>query len=268
MLPATTLLKSFSKCLLALISLVPLSQICKANEPPWGAFPVGTELSATLHTGRIVHGILDPRTTNDRLFLTAEHEGISVCSVLQIGDVSKIELTDSNVKRTLSLVGKTESQAWVATPQRRSALANGRSNVSQAQSLSVFAHVDNWNGDPKPDGIRLYLRPTGAKGEMLPVIGTVSVQLNVYRGDVRNTAGRLHEEESWSYELSKNDYDQSGAVITLPFRRIQPDSEKDIYVLGTLNVRLKISGQGVLDATLDDLELRKRSITSDLRRRP
>jgi hypothetical protein len=103
---------------------------------------------------------------------------------------------------------------------------------------------------------------------MLPVLGTVSVQLNVYRGDVRNTAGRLHEEESWSYELSNSDYDQTGAVITLPFKRIQPDIDKDIYLLGTLNVRLKIAGQGVLDSTLDDLELRKRSITSDLRKRP
>ena len=146
----------------------------------------------------------------------------------------------------------------------QAATSNGN---TLAQSLAVFAHIDNWNGDSKSDGLRVYLRPTDANGEVVQASGTVSVQLNVYRGDVRNTAGRFHEEESWSYELSKNDYDQTGATITLPFRRIQPDSDHEIYALGTLNVRLKIAGQGVLDATLDDVELRKCSITSDLRRR-
>jgi hypothetical protein len=268
MLTAQNRFKYCSKTFLALVSLVIVSQNSNADEPPWGAFPVGAEMSATLFTGRIVRGTLDSRTTNDLLCLTIDREGMSVSSIMHRDDVSAIELVDLQAKPRLSRVGNVGGPMLAANHGSRSANANSRNGSNRAQSLAVFAHVDNWNADPKSDGIRLYLSPKGANGEVLPVLGTVSVQLNVYRGDVRNVAGRLHEEESWSYELSKSDYDQHGAVITLPFRRIQPDSDKDIYTFGTLNVRLKIAGQGVLDATLDDVELRKRSITSDLRKRP
>lgn len=246
---------------LALLFLIAIGQECKANEPPWSAFAVGTELSATLSSGRIVRGALDARTTNDRLCLTMMNDGMSVSSIVRREEINALALTNSTANRRGLVADKTPN-----TPSPLST-SKDQKNIKHAHSLSVFAHVDNWNADSKVDGIRLYLIPRGARGELIPVSGSVSVQLSVYRGDARNTAGRYREEESWACELSTSDYDQTSAMLVLPFRRIQPDSDREIFVLGSLTVRLKIAGQGVLEANLNDVELRNRSYTDELRGR-
>ncbi len=262
---AQAYLKNVSMHVLVVVSCVAVNQDCLAIEPPWSGIRVGTALSVTLSQGRTVHGTLDARTTNDHLHLALENAGMRVSSILSTSNVKNIQLEESRPQAALLQDNSSLSVVAAHTPQ---ILEDTKSrSVGVANSLAVFAQVDNWNGDPKSDGIRLLLRPTGANGEMIHATGSVSVQLNVYRGDWRNRAGRLHEEESWSYELSKSDYNHQGATITLPFRRIHPDTDHAIYALGTINVRLNIAGQGVLDATLDDVELRKHSMTSELRKR-
>ena len=260
---AQSYLSMVSKHFMVVVPLFAILQDCNAGEHLWGSYRVGTVLSVKLTNGRVVHGAVDANTTNDQLHLVLEEAGTRVCSILNSGDIQRIQLEHPRETRTQEY-DRVSAPAVRPRPIQENATSP---SGTPASSLAAFAHVDNWNGDPKSDGLRIFLRPTGANGELVQATGTVSIQLYVYRGDVRNTAGRLHEEESWSYELTESDYHRSGATITLPFRKIQPENDHEVYSLGTLNVRLKIAGQGVLDATLDDVVLRKNSITSDLRKR-
>ncbi len=244
---------------------------CKSSEPPWGKYPVSAPLAVTLHSGRIVKGVLDPRTTTDHLWLTIENNGMAISGLVTIDEVAKIELIDLKqifvVSDLTQLSRSNRIPNLLETRAMPSEQLETRVSGKLAQSLEIFAHLDNWNSDSRPDGIRLYVYPRSSRGELVPEVGTLSIELQVYRGDLRKTTGRLQEEETWSHEISRSDYNASGATIQLPFRKIQPDHEHQLYSLGVLKVRFKIAGQGVLEAMIDDVPLRNRSMTEALRSR-
>ncbi|MEZ6135000.1 MAG: hypothetical protein R3C53_08840 [Pirellulaceae bacterium] len=249
---------------LACLLLLSVNSFARADQPAWAGMPIGSDVAVSLASGRVMRGKLDARSTQEQLWLTLEDQGIQVSSIVSAEYVALVQPASAVSSQA---VDTARGPARAAAAVSNIAYQRGSRSGSAATSLSAFAHIDNWDADPQADGIRLYLRPRTADGKLVQVAGFVSVELEVYRGDVRDISKHYRVEESWSYELTKSDFDQHGAMVQLPFRSIQPENDREIFELGTLHVRFKIAGQGVLDTTLNDVVLRNRSYSEELRRR-
>lgn len=245
---------SLSACGLALAAAA-----SQAGETPWSTYPTGSVLAVTTATGRIVRGHLDPRTTREHLWLVANAEGMTVGSRLSVADVVQIDAADP-VLLPPREPGAAEEGDRVSSIEggRRTSARQPSIRRPPVKSLAVFAQLENWDDDPQPDGLRLYIVPRGPRGEMVPTTGALSIQLAVYRGDWRHSRGRYRDEEQWSREISADEFGPHGAVVDLPFAQVSPETDRELHSLGVLRVRMSVAGEGAFDATLHNVELRSR----------
>lgn len=239
------------------------------GEPTWSEFPPQSVVAVTTREGRVVRGRIDPRSDDRFLWLVAEAEGIVVAS----------RLTDAQIVRVEPSAAPTLPPRWSDTqphdgsdspqtlPQAVPAEVVPPADSSRVKSLAVFAHLENWDDDPQPDGLRLYVVPRSDRGELVRTAGTVTARLAVYRGNWRGSRGRFGNEETWSRPIGRNDFGPHGAVVDLPFRNLQPEQDGEILPLAVLDVRLGVPGQGTFDTRLEDVELRSGAFTRDLRLR-
>lgn len=247
--PLSIAIHGWSKTCLSVCGLLLAPVACHADNPPWSAYPTGSALAVSVPDGRIVRGVIDPRTTDEHLWLTGEVEGMRVGSRLAIADVVRVD-----------------SAKPVSLPQRRAHAAPARggertvpdmtiaessppsqpesSQHRTAQSLAAIAYLENWDDDSEIDGLRLHLSPRDSRGELTPASGSLSVHLAVYRGDWRDQKGRFEQEEHWSQEISADDYGPLGAQVDLPFRRTSPETDPEVLAVGVLRVRFNIAGEG------------------------
>lgn len=261
---------------------------------------VGTHVAVTIHSGRVLRGRLDARTNAQAIWLVAEAEGMTVGSRIEACDIAKIETSEPVTlppeimrfddwrygpsghrvpgawghpglphRHTVPFVphhsgGAAAPRGLQPVPAPRGA-ERGTDASRAVRSLDVFARAANWNSDPQPDGLRVYVVPRSSHGELVPATGSVSVVLAVYRGDWRSPVDRFLVEERWSQPVTAADFGPHGAVLELPYRRIKPESDRDLLPVGVLSVRLGLPGVGTFDARLDDVELRSLAFTRDLR---
>lgn len=243
-----------------------------AAEPPWANLPHPSHLAVATRSGQVLRGTIDPRTTAEYLWLTATAEGMAISSRIPAADIVKIHPADP-VKLPQRWM---DSQPKAAQPELlppavgRPAEA-GASDKDSAQrhptevkSIRVFAQLETWNGDPKPDGLRLFVAPRSATGDLVPASGVVTARLVVYRGNWQGSLGGFRQEETWTREISAADFGAHGGIVDLPFRNFRPEFDNELLPLGVLHVRLSVAGQGTFDSTLEDVELRSVAFTRDL----
>ena len=257
-----------TKTVLPVTSLVLLALLLAegfARDTPWASLPAGSALAVTISTGRVIRGNLDPQTDDQHLWLTAEAEGMSISSCLAVADVLKIEPAESLALPPRPQVATQNLSAVVAL---QPVLTEEPRTQLPVKSIEVFAELANWNGDAKPDGLRVWIQPRAANGEPVAATGSVSIKLAVFRGNWRGSHGSFREGENWFRELSAAEYGESGAVIDLPFENVHPEADPKLLSLGVLSVRLGVVGQGTFDARVEDVSLRSQAFTRDLRLRP
>lgn len=119
----------------------------------------------------------------------------------------------------------------------------------RVQSLAVEAAVANWDQDAEWDGIELRVLPRAADGIILPVTGTVAVDL----------IGRLHFPErttrgfpklgTWSQAVRAHDFGSRGSIYHLPFPGTDLGTNLQLQSWGRLEVTLQVPRQGVFQAT-------------------
>lgn len=243
--------------------------ICAENgftqSTPWATFVAGSNVKVTLTSGRTVNGQLDSRSTSEVLWLTADFEGVSIGNQLKPADVLRIE-------PGFPVVLPSPIPSKVVTPTLGPATRDWSRVVPtrslDALSLDAFARLANFDNDAQPDGLQAILVPLGAGGEVLRKAGSLSIQLSVFRGDWRNRTQRFCEEESWSKEVTLDDYTPQGLVIDLPFRRIIPESDSELLAVGVLNIRFNIASERSVEAQVEDVPLRSRSISHEILTRP
>lgn len=262
---------------------------------------IARPLAVTVASGRVFTGQLDPRTDDSRLWLRWTHGTISVLrpidwdrvvEVRSDGDtVAANDLRRAAVPSQASAVDAAEPKtfrfhSWrpgdsqpagsarkvprvsivpVAAPSRPLGTAGAfdRPGASPVRSLAIDAWAANWDGDVEVDGVVVDVRPLGASGAVVPVHGTLEVNLIGWR------TGRTRPNQPpmrlgrWTRSVRVEQIGPSGAEYKLPFQGIHPEFDLQWASCGTVHARLSVPGQGTFDATESTVRIRPYSALRD-----
>lgn len=149
---------------------------------------------------------------------------------------------------TSQLVPVEVMSEWVAFDPRRA-----------VRSLTIKAEVANWDRDAEVDGLLVRVQPLDGYGNVVPVEGNLDVQLATETKLA--TGGRLIGDQSirrddsfrmterWSVPIHAIDFDATGTVVKLPFRRFHPERHFDIAPDALAFARLRLPSAGAFDAS-------------------
>ena len=140
--------------------------------------------------------------------------------------------------------------------------------VTRVTSLDIEADVFHWKNFVEPDGLRIRVLPRTADGHAAPVNGMLEVRLIGYALNRRHR--RLRRPDfpvlaRWNRRVSAEEFDEDGAVYTLPFRLRHPDFDFDVGYEAVVTARLVVPGSGVVNASDGNVWLREQSRIRDWR---
>ncbi len=133
----------------------------------------------------------------------------------------------------------------------------------RVRSLNIEVQAANWDADVETDGLLVCILPRDQAGRIVPVRGTVHVELWARRWGVVKQAlpyGRLGH---WSKSVAAEDFAGHGASLRLPFQSTHPEFARDLDPRGAVHVRLAVPGQGTFEATDAMVRLRPYSAVRD-----
>ncbi len=129
-------------------------------------------------------------------------------------------------------------------------------DTSRVVSLAIDAGVANWDENVEADGLLVHVYPLGTDGALVPVHGTLEVDLKAEQ----NGSNRLHQPfvdaGHWSQQVRPADFGPMGAVYRLRFQSIHPEFEHWLESRGAVHACLTVPGQGTYEATAAMVRIR------------
>ena len=133
--------------------------------------------------------------------------------------------------------------------------------ATRVTSLQIEACLAQWDADPQPDGLRVWVFPLDAGGKIVPVHGQLDLTLvgttQPIAGAAWQKTPRFPELERKSQLVRHSDFLAGPAVYQVPFSRAQPDYDLQLAWPGLLHARLRVPSVGAFDASAAGLELRE-----------
>ena len=126
--------------------------------------------------------------------------------------------------------------------------------AGRVNSLRVEACLANWNADVYPDGIRVFVWPLDARGELVPVNGRIEFTLVVERnpserGHRLRRPPEFEELQRKSFAVVQADFAGGPAVYEIPFNQLRPDATPELALQALVRGRLSIPGRGIFEAS-------------------
>ena len=135
------------------------------------------------------------------------------------------------------------------------------------RSLAIDASVGRWTDTAEADGLILVVYPLDAQGRIVPVQGTLEVDLTGLRTSVTPPPQPFFQLGWWTRTVRPADFAADGAKCQLPFQAMHPEFDVKLAPHGALHVRLSVPGQGTFDATQTAVRIRPASpFRDDLQR--
>ena len=126
----------------------------------------------------------------------------------------------------------------------------------RARSVKIDARIANWDDGVEMDGLLISVYPIDGQGQVVPVDGTLEVELigegpgSVVQRQVFPLLGR------WVRKVSHDEIGPQGNVYQLPFQAIHPEFDLKYGAVGLVHARLIVPGQGAFETTSDATTLR------------
>jgi hypothetical protein len=152
---------------------------------------------------------------------------------------------------------------WIPDHRLANFIEASRANNTQVCSLSIDAHVANFNRTVEADGLILHIYPLDGAGNMVAVDGTLDVELIASvppgwpRGEPLPNIGR------WTVRLVPQQFGPAGAIVKLPFQSVHPEFNLNIGPYGLVHASLSIPGNGTFEASEGMLRIRPYSTVRD-----
>jgi hypothetical protein len=245
-------------------------QTAGAAEDPLDSPPLTV---VELASGRRFSGQVDARTTREQLVLrqtiggatiwrpilssrivAAWHDGqpIAVNSLADLAEPPAAQqpaLAPGEEVSPLSVAAGPGMASAAALPLRRVA------------SVAFDVYLTNWDADVETDGLTLVVMPVDFDGALVPVSGTVEVELLARQGrrfqDAPQAGGATTERvERWTRTIRADEFSSSGVRLRLPFGAVHPEFDTDWLNYGLVHVRLIAPGHGTFDASQDGIRIR------------
>ena len=243
-------------------------------------------ITVEVASGRSFTGFVDQRTDDERLWLRygtesttvirpiawervvgATHNGTNIASA-DLPDVAS-SLKSSAPQREFfasrsSDVNPSDRNDETFADRAKSML----SSKAKIKSVDFDAGIANWDGDVEADGIVLDIMPMSAAGEMVPVRGTLTVELTALEKrsfqDVPRGRGQVPRQIArWSKMVKPEDLGPAGVKVSLPFQQIHPEFDTGVHAYGLVHVKLIVPGHGVFEASVDAVRIRPFAPTRD-----
>jgi hypothetical protein len=277
-------LSSVAVAHLVTIALVTTTSV-RADELP-GANESIT-VTVTLVDNSTVTAVADAATDDQFLALRSSAPGIFIRRYIPWHDIAAADigeqaLTSDTLKKhlkTLMLAGGTQSLADIshALTMRSDTQSDhfvGAANPAvglplpsdpvrnRVTSLEIIATAANWDRDVAFDGVRVFVRPLNAVGEIIPVNGYITLKLFGQRflpvGSVRDNrqVDVFPPLENWSRRVRKQDFGFQGAVYQFAYRRTNPEFVHNLSSIGLTHASLSVPGQGVFRTSDGMTEIR------------
>ncbi|MBM4074437.1 MAG: hypothetical protein FJ267_02180 [Planctomycetes bacterium] len=129
------------------------------------------------------------------------------------------------------------------------------------RNLKIDVVTANWDRDAEVDGLRIRVQPEDLWGQVIPLDGFLDVEL--IGESCRSIGGHSIEQyddfntlERWSVPIHAVDFDPTGTLVDLTFRRFHPERHLDVASDGFVFAKLRVPGVGSFQAVDDDVVLR------------
>lgn len=289
---STTRRRGTGEISVRLMRMLPvLTLVLVVGQPP--AARAAGNVTVEVLSGRTFTGQLDARTSDERLWLRLGTNSVSVLRPIEWPrivrlDVGGTSLLGEELPDRLAEVwqitnrppqpGEPPDDAAHQPEQTTASLARDPMSApeldyrvrhddfrkaSRVQFIRVDAYVANWNASPEVDGIVVEVSPYDQYGEVVPVHGTLHVELVGARGGTQSPRRRPVRLADWVRSVDPARFGPWGAVYRLPFQAVHPDFDFSVGPIGMVLVRLSVPGQGTFEATVSDARIRPYSAFRD-----
>jgi hypothetical protein len=229
-----------------------------------------------LNSGRTFRGWVDPKTSDQELWLRFETERMlllrpiawsqvreATCSGQRFtGEAARDALfremkaaprpPDRPSDRVAPAPEQSPQRSSVPVPQ----LAGTVQPKLRVRSLQVEAILSNWDQDAAADGLFLYVLPLDQAGQVVPVRGSVTCELAADAGLRTTRTAELFSAGRWVRRLEPGQFSYRGAGIRLPFEAFDPERQWHWGDYARLKVRLSVPGQGSFETVIDAVRVR------------
>ena len=234
-----------------------------------------------LADGRRVTGELDSKTDQLRLWVRRSSSGVTIQSGFAWDSIDRLQyggaavspaelrlLAGQQQARQRELAeGISEPPAGAGLELPRVAVLGGQDRTAQVASLRIEAWLANWDQDPQPDGLSVFVFPLDAAGRLVPVHGNLDFTLvgatQIVGGTSWQKTPQFPELERKSHVVRRGDFAEGPAVYKVPFVRVEPEYDMRLAWPGLLFARLRVPSVGAFDASTTCLELREFSPLRD-----
>ena len=259
------------------IGLGAISILCgrvSAAEPDSTAQPI----IALLRDGRSVTGFVDARTDAEHLWLRRTADGFDLVSGFAWDQILEGRTSDghwsavdlhtwaANHKQPGRLFSEVKPPRPVVrqSPSVRSSSPASFADSARVKTLVVKAELAQWDKDAQVDGLRIFVSPLDAQGNVVPVNGRIEFTLvaEVNHVAVEHSLPRrakFIEGDRFSYSVQPEHFRQGAAFYELSFSKWHPEFEPNIAAQALLVARLSVPGQGVFEASDAQICLREPS---------
>lgn len=237
---------------------------------------INQPVQLTLTDGRFPRGVLSPKSDANGVVLSAERPGISIESrfawriveglvplphcapppqpLLPVPDTS---LPPAPLPAAPPLPAPPTAAVELTAPPPLDA-------SRLVKSLRIETTMASWDRDSEFDGLLVRVQPLDSQGQVVPVDGNVDVQMVTETrlatgGRSIDRADPFRITERWTAPIHASDFDATGTVVKLPFRRFRPERDFDIAPDALAFARLRLPGAGDFDASTPFVNLRPAS---------
>jgi hypothetical protein len=269
-----TLLTAIALC--GLLGQIDLPET-PAITPPSPDETVAVELAS----GRTPAGLIDARTDATLLWLRWERGTAAVSRPIEWDRVVKAriagqELTGDEFQRMVKAIRRdmppTKPAAGNtivikgppgATAAAEPPASSAAPTTPRVRSLTIDATVANWDAAPAVDGLLVRVYPLDAAGAVVPVHGSLEVEL------IGRSMGAVIQSQPfarlayWSQPVRVVDFGVNGAVYRLPFQGTHPEYDTNVASQGAVLARLSVPGRGTFQATASTVRIRPYSAVRD-----
>ncbi len=152
---------------------------------------------------------------------------------------------------------------WIPDYRIANYIRASRARDIQVQSISIDACVANWNQTVETDGIVVHLYPLDGMGGVVPVDGTLDVDLIAAVPAGAPLGVPFPEIGRWTVRVTPDQFGPSGAMFKLPFQGAASGIRSERWTLGLVHARLNVPGNGSFETSRAMVRIRQYSAVRD-----
>ena len=234
--------------------LAALALLMLSTPPARGAEP----LRLTLRDGRAWTGFVDARSNDEQLWLRVERPGLTLWRPVAWASIASLTQRDQPVE--ISAVRMALAR-WTSPSPPRVARPVGAAprpvTVSpQVTHVAIDAQTANWDADVEQDGIVVDVQPLSADAELVPLAGSVEIELIGAGPPTTTRLVTFPRLGRWVEPLAQTGIASRGYRFRLPYDRAGPEFDRTLGNAAVVHVRLVAPGHGTFETSTSLSQLR------------